>query len=64
MAIDTQYMTDKLRDQEAARGEHVRKLLVELIDQICRDFELNVSQDRDQVINIIERYVTKRRTWL
>ena len=61
MAVDIQYMGDKAKDQEAARGEHVRKLLVELIDQVCNDFH---SKDREAVINTIERFVTKRRQWL
>ena len=61
MPIDIQYMADKVKNQESARGEHVRKLLGELIDQLCDDFH---SKDRDGVIDIIERFVTKRRTWL
>ena len=61
MGIDIQYMGDKAKDQESAKGEHVRKLLVELIDQICNDFH---SKDREAAINLIERFVTKRRLWL
>ena len=61
MALDMQYVSDKAKEQEDARGEHVRKLLVELIDQLCNDFH---SKDRDSVINTIERFVTKRRGWL
>lgn len=61
MTIDAQYIADKAKDQEAARGEHVRKLLMELIDQACKDFQ---TKDRDGIIDIIERFVTKRRLWL
>ena len=61
MALDMQYVSDKAKEQEDARGEHVRKLLRELIDQLCNDFH---SKDRDSVINTIERFVTKRRGWL
>jgi len=61
MALDMQYVSDKAKEQEDARGEHVKKLLGELIGQLCDDFH---SKDRDGVIDIIERFVTKRRTWL
>jgi len=68
MALDMQYVSDKAKEQEDARGEHVRKLLVELIDQIYRDF--NAADRpvglcaRNDIIEIIERFVTKRRRWL
>ena len=62
--IDTQYMKDKEDEREGTRNEHVRKLLGELIDQLCQDFYLDDSIDRDDIINIIEKFVTKRRRWL
>jgi len=68
MAIDQQHMTDKAKEQAAASEEHVRKLLVEFIDQLCRDLfpkaPYSIFDNREEVINIIERFVTKRRLWL
>ena len=67
MAVDIQYMENKAKDQEGARGEHARKLLVELIDQLYKDFtdgDIRPTITRDEVIDLIERFVTKRRLWL
>ncbi len=63
MTIDTGYMMDKSKDQEAARAERIRKSLVEFVDQLCRDFELSITT-HDEIIDIIERFVTKKRHWL
>lgn len=64
--IDTQYMKDKADERRSVREEHARKLLGELIDKLCYDFNAGDPgcMDRDDVINLIEKFVTKRRRWL
>lgn len=67
--IDTQYMKDKKEEQREAMEEHIRKMLMELVDQLCLDFNRidpnhAVFWDRDYTIDIIEKFVTKRRRWL
>ena len=66
MTLDRQYMKDKADERQEAREEHVRMMLVEFIDQLSQDFVLGCPKysDRDEVIDIIEKFVTKRRRWL
>lgn len=60
MTLDRQYMDDKTKEKEAAKDEHTRLLLGELLDILTRD----LGEDRDKSIDRIEKFVTKRRRWL
>ena len=58
---------DKIKEQ-AEREEHVRKRMVEFIDQVTRElFPANaycLFTDRDKVVDIIEKLVVKERKWI
>jgi hypothetical protein len=50
-------MNDKEKEKEAAKDEHTRLLLGELLDILTRD----LGEERDESIDRIEKFVTKRR---
>jgi len=58
---------EKAREQ-TAREERVRKMLVDFIDKVCRDLypdeQCSIFDKREEVVDILELWVTKRRTWL
>lgn len=51
-----------------SKEEMVRKLIVDFVDKVCRSLypeePSSIFEKRKEAIDIIELWVTKRRTWL